>query len=141
MADALVKWLWEELIPKVVGSNPIYWDFTFIGSKNCSLFEKTKINVKEAAGMAHFYNNTKWLLNLKKSKTCPNFKASKVTCVIGKMDLVKHTTVDLHAYKATYERKRSILSLLTIDQSPAVELTLPDFTKISSSKLLHESYL
>ena len=27
MADALVKWLWEELIPKVVGSNPstVYW--------------------------------------------------------------------------------------------------------------------
>ena len=53
-AGALVYWLWEETrVPKVVSSNPgtiSQMDFFHIGicCKFCNVFEKTKINEKEA---------------------------------------------------------------------------------------------
>ena len=59
LGGALVWWLWEEThVSKVVSSNPdtIYWMDIFyihICCKICKVFEKTKINEKEA-GVAHF---------------------------------------------------------------------------------------
>ena len=52
-AAALVQWLWEEShVPKIMGLNPstIYWMdfFSSICCKIVMLFEKTKINDKEA---------------------------------------------------------------------------------------------
>ena len=53
-AGTLVQWLWEEThVPKVMGSSPstIYWLDNFhiyLMQKMLCLFEKTKINKKEA---------------------------------------------------------------------------------------------